>query len=45
LAAAWSPIISRTRVIPASLFVMTESSCIGDGGRSSGAIDAFDAKY
>src|SRR5579863_7775119 len=26
-AAAWSPIISRTTLIPASLFVMTESSC------------------
>ena len=27
-AAAWSPIISRTTLIPASLFVMIESSCI-----------------
>src|ERR1700691_5751088 len=26
-AAAWSPIISRTTLIPASLFVMIESSC------------------
>src|SRR5579862_5686064 len=26
-AAAWSPIISRTTLIPASLFVMVESSC------------------
>src|SRR6202007_2779306 len=26
-AAAWSPIISRTALIPASLFVMIESSC------------------
>src|ERR1700720_375166 len=25
--AAWSPIISRTTLIPASLFVMFESSC------------------
>src|SRR5580658_4300307 len=27
LAAAWSSIISRTTLIPASLFVMIESSC------------------
>src|SRR5580658_9216194 len=26
-AAAWTPIISRTTLIPASLFVMIESSC------------------